>query len=126
MTIGDFSGLGRFSPFEHDRRKVSCILQNTEKGGNLLTEMVLSNRLSLHERPFCEAFDVEKQLKSPSVKHSGRERFEHEYRKNKLYEHASDVALRREKVIAIKTALMLRAKTLVYNFLVLIHLKHKQ
>lgn len=123
LTIGDFSGLGRFAPFEYDKHNVSCILENTEKGALLLNE--LGQAISLYERPAQEAFEVEKQLKSPSVKHSGRLVFEHVYQKTHNFKAASDIALKDEKNKAVKTALIQRTKVFIYNILVLLHIKKK-
>lgn len=123
LTIGDFSGLGRFAPFEFDRHNVSCILENTNKGTTLLKE--LQTVLSLYERPAREAFDVEKQLKSPSVKHGGRSIFEHLYKEFHDYELASNAALKEEKNKAIKAAIIQRMKVFVYNILVMLHIKKK-
>lgn len=121
LTIGDFSGLGRFAPFEYDKHNVSCILENTDKGSALLKK--LNGALSMFERPACEAFEVEKQLKSPSVKHSRRFIFEKVYRKTRNYELASNIALKEEKKKAVKTAIILKIKVFLYNILVMLHIK---
>lgn len=121
LTIGDFSGLGRFAPFEYDKHNVSCILENTDKGSALLKK--LNGALSMFERPACEAFEVEKQLKSPSVKHSRRSIFEKVYRKTRNYELASNIALKEEKKKAVKTAIILKVKVFLYNILVMLHIK---
>lgn len=121
LTIGDFSGLGRFAPFEYDKHNVSCILENTDKGSALLKK--LNGALSMFERPACEAFEVEKQLKSPSVKHSRRSIFEKVYRKTRYYELASNIALKEEKKKAVKTAIILKIKVFLYNILVMLHIK---
>lgn len=121
LTIGDFSGLGRFAPFEYDKHNVSCILENTDKGFALLKK--LNGALSMFERPACEAFEVEKQLKSPSVKHSRRSIFEKVYRKTRNYELASNIALKEEKKKAVKTAIILKIKVFLYNILVMLHIK---
>lgn len=123
LTIGDFSGLGRFAPFEYDKHNVSCILENTDKGAALLKK--LKGTLSKYERPVSEAFEVEKQLKSPSVKHSGRYIFEKVYHKTRNYEVASNAALKEEKNRAVKTAIILKTKVFLYNILVLLHIKGK-
>lgn len=121
LTIGDFSGLGRFAPFEYDKHNVSYILENTDKGSALLKK--LNGALSMFERPACEAFEVEKQLKSPSVKHSRRSIFEKVYRKTRNYELASNIALKEEKKKAVKTAIILKIKVFLYNILVMLHIK---
>lgn len=123
LTIGDFSGLGRFAPFEYDKHNVSCILENTDKGAALLKK--LKGVLSMYERPACEAFEVEKQLKSPSVKHCGRSIFEKVYHKTRNYELASNAALKEEKNRAVKTATILKIKMFLYNILVMLHIKKK-
>lgn len=123
LTIGDFSGLGRFAPFEYDKHNVSCILENTDKGAALLKN--LKGALSMYERPVSEAFEVEKQLKSPSVKHCGRSIFEKVYHKTRNYELASNAALKEEKNRAVKTATILKIKMFLYNILVMLHIKKK-
>lgn len=123
LTIGDFSGLGRFAPFEYDKHNVSCILENTDKGAALLKK--LKGVLSMYERPACEAFEVEKQLKSPSAKHNGRYCFEQVYNKTHDYVKASNAALKDEKSKAVKAATVLNIKMFIYNILVLLHIKKK-
>ena len=83
----------------------------------------LETVLSLYERPANEAFEVEKQLKSPSVKHSGRSVFEHIYHKTRNYELACNAALKGEKSKAVKTAMIQKTKVFVYNILVMLHIK---
>lgn len=123
LTIGDFSGLGRFAPFEHDRHNVSCVLQNTDKGATLLFE--LKTALSLYERPAREAFDVEKQLKAPSVKHCGRTVFEQVYCETRNYELACNASLKEEKRKAVKNAIIQKVKVFIYNILVILRIKKK-
>jgi len=123
LTIGDFSGLGRFAPFEYDKHNVSCILENTDKGAALLKK--LKGVLSMYERPACEAFEVEKQLKLPSAKHNGRYCFEQVYNKTHDYVKASNAALKDEKSKAVKAATVLNIKMFIYNILVLLHIKKK-
>lgn len=123
LTIGDFSGLGRFAPFEYDKHNVSCILENTDKGAALLKN--LKGALSMYERPACEAFEVEKQLKLPSAKHNGRYCFEQVYNKTHDYVKASNAALKDEKSKAVKAATVLNIKMFIYNILVLLHIKKK-
>lgn len=123
LTIGDFSGLGRFAPFEHDRHNVSCVLQNTAKGATLLFE--LKTALSLYERPAREAFDVEKQLKVPSVKHCGRPVFEQVYCETRNYELACNASLKEEKRKAVKNAIIQKVKVFIYNILVILRIKKK-
>lgn len=108
LTIGDFSGLGKFAPFEYEKNNTNCILQNTDKGAKMLADM--QGTISLYERPENEAFEVEKQLKAPSVKHSQRAIFESEYKLSHDFERAADVALRKEKMRVNKTRFILTIK----------------
>ena len=115
LTIGDFSGLGNIAPVNYDTRNVSCILQNTQKGKSLLLN--LGTAISMQERPVREAFDFEKQLKSPSIKHNHRMVFETEYRIHKNYEKAANFALKEEKRKAAKQRVMLICKDLIKCFM---------
>lgn len=104
LTIGDFSGLGKYKPFDYEKSNINCILQNTDKGARLLAEM--QTALFMAERPEKEAFEVEKQLKAPSVKNIGRAVFEGEYKYLHDFERAADAALRKEKMIVHRTRLI--------------------
>lgn len=123
LTIADFSGLGKYAPICYDKLNVSCILQNTEKGAELLSKM--NNSLTLHERPMREAFDVEAQLKAPSLKHPGRVVFEEIYRNTRNFKMACDKALKEEKRKSIKLLIFRTLKVVVYNILVLLRIKKK-
>lgn len=100
LTIGDFSGLGRIDPFEHDKHNVSCILQNTGKGTDLL--QALGDIIYKEERPKDEAFNYEKQLMAPSVMHVSRVLFEAEYKKHRDFDRAANTSLKEEKCKVIK------------------------
>ena len=121
LTIGDFSGLGKCAPCEYEKRKTSCILQNTEKGARLLEK--LNGVVTLDERPQDEAFKFERQLKAPSVKHNGRVLFEAVYKETRNFETAANKALKHDKLLAVRQALYLRLRGWVKQLLILIHLK---
>ena len=123
LTIADFSGLGKYEPISYDKFNVSCILQNTDKGAELLSK--LNNSLTLHERPMREAFDVEAQLKAPSLKHSSRVIFEEIYRNTRNFTMACDKALKEEKKKSIKLLTYRTIKVAIYNMLVLMNIKKK-
>lgn len=72
MTIGDFWGIGKASPFSHPGRKVSVIAVNTEAGEKFLQ---LCSSLELVERSYDEAVEGNTQLRHPSIKHKDRETF---------------------------------------------------
>ena len=65
ITIGDFWGLGKHTPFEGGdiRKGCSVIIINTEKGKSLLT--ACQYKLQLFEREYQEAVDGNSQLRSP-------------------------------------------------------------
>lgn len=111
LTIGDFSGLGKCTSFEYDKHNVSCILQNTDKGANLLK--AIGEQIYKEERPKDEAFEYEKQLKSPSVKHANRCLFEKEYKKSKDFESVSNACLKRDKKVAIKERSVSQIKNVI-------------
>ena len=74
LTIGDFSGLGRIEKCDFNSIDVSCILVNTEKGERLIDS--LSSTVNVVERPVDEAFNFERQLNAPSLRHPNRAVFE--------------------------------------------------
>ena len=120
LTIGDFSGLGRCAPLYFARLNTSCVLQNTDKGADLLSQM---RRVSMIQRPSQEAFDFEKQLNAPSMKHPMRDVFVNVYSRSKNFKLASNKALAREKVNAVKHAIIQKIKVFVYNLLVITGIK---
>lgn len=71
----------------------------------------------MYERPVSEAFEVEKQLKSPSVKHVNRDVFEVEYKKRKNFENAANASLRQEKSKAIQEKYLALVKSVIRNVL---------
>ena len=64
LTIGDFWGLGKEIPYPYKSEKVSCILENTEKGHRLLA--FTSHLLQIDERTLNEAVKQNGQLLHPS------------------------------------------------------------
>lgn len=122
LTIGDFSGLGRLAPFGYVKNNVSCILQNTNKGAILL-DILKNNAFTLIERPAEEAFNYEKQLKSPSVRHKKRFVFEGEYRRTHNFKTASDKALVSEKIEVRKAVVINKFRHFVHSILVVLHIK---
>ena len=125
LTIADFSGLGRYGSISFDKLNVSCILQNTDKGAELLSNIYKCQAVSLHERPMREAFEVEAQLNSPSLKHHGRDVFEEIYRNTRSFKMACDKALKEEKRKSLKLLVIRKIKLFLYNTLVLLKIKKK-
>lgn len=110
LTIGDFSGLGSVSPVKYQLVNTSCILVNTIKGSETLEKI---HSLMIDERPAEEAFNVEKQLKAPSLKHFRRDIFVQTYRESRDFEEAANRSLIEEKKMAKKQRWRLKAKELV-------------
>lgn len=74
VTIGDFWELGKEIPFEHDSKDgISCCLVNSEKGKQFIEEN--QKNCNFVERPFDEAVNGNRQLRFPSHRHKGREKF---------------------------------------------------
>lgn len=121
LTIGDFSGVGRLASFDYDRRNVSCILQNTNKGALLIR--LLGSTISLHERPADEAFEIENQLKSPSIKHVERIKFERIYKDTKNFTKASNASLNKEKIRSVTQLIIRRIRYYIRKILVFFLLK---
>ena len=79
LSLGDFLGLDKKS-MEHFRNNcVTAILLNTEKGSQLLTNII--DLLKIDERPYAEAVAGGASLQKPSIKPESRSRFEKKYRK---------------------------------------------
>lgn len=92
LTIGDFNGVGFYGNFPYSKKSVSCILQNTIKGLELLKNL----DVTLVERNPNEAFDFERQLNSPSHPHLNRGLFVDSYRNNGDFIHAASLALEKQ------------------------------
>lgn len=111
LTIGDFSGLGKYADFSKSKHNVSCVFQNTDRGADLLGK--LETKIYKEERPEAEAFEVEQQLKAPSIKHPRRIVFENVYREERNDEKAADAALSREKYNALKLRIVIEMKAII-------------
>lgn len=96
LTIGDFSGLGRIETFNGEKRNVSCVLVNSDKGAALIKE--IDDCICYFVRPVEEAFKYEAQLQHPSIPHKMREHFVHEYQKRKNFEDSCNISLKRDKI----------------------------
>lgn len=80
ITIGDFWGLGKEKPFNHDVEKgVSVLLPNTMKGIDLIKENSL--KMFIEEREVLEAISGNSQLNHPSHRHKKYYKFKQMYLK---------------------------------------------
>lgn len=77
ITLGDYYGLGEKSYFDFSKKKVSCLLVNTEKGEKLLEKLIEVNLIMAIKRPFLEPIDGNRMLKTPCVKSRKRRYFEY-------------------------------------------------
>lgn len=74
ITIGDFWGLGKEIPFEHDTKNgVSVALINNKKGALFFDE--IKDKIFFEKRPISEAINGNKQLMAPTNKHKNHELF---------------------------------------------------
>lgn len=111
LTIGDFSGLGRFAPCEYDRHNVSCVLVNTLKGKAIVEQ--LAKYVVFDKRPMDEALKVEKQLQYPSVPHQKRKLFVDNFIKTRDFAKASRKALVGDRAQVRKLKIINNAKSLL-------------
>lgn len=80
ITLGDFWGLGKDIPFEHENANgVSVVLVNTKKGQSVLEEH--KSGLFTEERTLEEAVKGNPQLNHPTKKHLNAKKFINDYRK---------------------------------------------
>ncbi len=78
ITIGDFWGLGKKIPFEHDTNSgVSLALINTAKGKLLFED--IKNSIFFEKREVSEAIEGNDQLRHPSIKHKDFDKFQNLY-----------------------------------------------
>ncbi len=84
LTIGDFWGLGKTTPFQYKTGgNISVVLVNTPQGQSLLAECSESGSLILFERSLEEAVNGNHNLKHPSPKNNA-DRFRKLYPKYPL------------------------------------------
>lgn len=76
ITIADYHGLGLCNPCNFDSKKVSLILENTDKGHLFVNELIACKCIHTEQRPMEEPFKSEPQLRHPSLKSKYRLLFE--------------------------------------------------
>lgn len=111
LTIGDFSGLGRFKDCKYDWHNVSCVLVNTDRGNTLFNEM--KDFLSVDERPLEEALLVENQLRRPSVAHPRRDVFLYKYKLTHDFVKSANSSLKGDKIFVFRKKIVNVAKELI-------------
>lgn len=81
ITIGDFWGLGKEIPFEHEEKNgVSLVLINNEKGKMFFNE--IKDKIFFEQRSLQEAIDGNDQLRHPLIKHEKNNMFLKIYQKD--------------------------------------------
>lgn len=115
LTIGDFSGLGKFAECSYDHHNVSCVLVNSDKGKVIFE--VLKNFLFIDERPLEEALRVEKQLQHPSIPHPKRQMFCEYYKRSRNFKKSADAALKKDKLIVKRDRIVIGLKKIVIKLL---------
>lgn len=88
LTLGDFWSVGKTQEVEFEKKHISCILVNTEKGEKILKNLVKNNKIIIFERPIEEETRYERQLNSPTNKNEIREKFLKYYKLNKNFDKA--------------------------------------
>ncbi|MBQ3642935.1 MAG: Coenzyme F420 hydrogenase/dehydrogenase, beta subunit C-terminal domain [Anaerolineaceae bacterium] len=88
LTISDYSGLGLIEPWYKGRKKISCVLVNTEKGAKLYKELCKDSIVS-HERNIEEPFTFQKQLNHPFPKNHISIEFQNAYGKTHDFDYAA-------------------------------------
>jgi hypothetical protein len=118
LTIGDFRGLGRLAPYDGDCRKdkhlgITCVLVNTTRGGQLLSNLFETGALHGNERPLEEGLSFQIQLIRPPVPPKYRKAFLEMYPSKGFSETLNSVF----KIEKLKRPLVKACKDVVKFFL---------
>lgn len=97
ITLGDYSGLGAANDFKYEKRKISLVLIQTEKGQKVINRISKNGKIFLVERPIEESINAERQLREPSKKHPKRNKFL-ELIKEHTFEYSIKKTLRTEMI----------------------------
>lgn len=76
LSLGDYPGLGRITPFPHKREFINCVLVNTPKGKEWLKKTIDNNAITACQRPMEESLKYNRQLRIHVEKSSYRLLFE--------------------------------------------------
>lgn len=76
ITLADYPGLGRITPFPYERKHINCVLINTYKGRTWFQNVINKGIVEAYERPLEEAVNGNKQLRNPVSKSKDRLDFE--------------------------------------------------
>ena len=82
ISLADYPGLGKSTPFPYERKHINCVLINTEKGNQWFQDAINKRIVSAYERPIEEAINGNGQLRNPVKKSKDRMDFEISIRNN--------------------------------------------
>ncbi len=107
ISLADFPGLGKTTPFPFNKRNISLVLVNTPKGDIWFKDKVERNIIQAYERPIEEPIKGNGQLRRPVPKKRDRISFEKSLRNNGVdFESAMhpimNKGLQREKIDRLK------------------------
>lgn len=106
FTCGDYHGLGKNAPYEHNMENVSCLFVNTEKGLSVLDELVKKSYLEVYERPINEPLSHDPQLNHPSVAPAERKEFVIAFEHTKNFDEAAKMVWGKQ---AVKNGLIVKS-----------------
>ena len=94
ITIGDYHGLGKAAPYNHEKVNVSCVVVNTDVGKEFIDAIQKNGTLTMYTRPVSEPLDGEKQFNRPSYAPEERNLFLRKYAQCKDFDVAADFAFK--------------------------------
>ena len=83
ITLADYPGLGKSSPFPYKKENISCVLINSDRGLQLIQQLILENKIWAMERPVEEAIAGNGQLRRPTPRPYMRKIFKKRMKSNK-------------------------------------------
>jgi hypothetical protein len=109
ITLSDFSGLGKLSPYNNTKQSVSCVVLSSAKGYQLFGKLIEKGMVVSERRPADEAFHYDKMFQHPTIPHKERQAFKDAYIKSADFESSAQVALHND-LIRNKTMMLLHVK----------------
>ena len=95
ITLADFAGVGSIAKSNYDNKNVSCVLVNTPKGNDVVSELIKNNRIYAEIRPIEEEYNTESILHMPTPVPKERKIFLSEYEKHCDFEKAMKIAAKK-------------------------------
>lgn len=76
LTLSDYKGLGSLAAWEGETEQVSCVLVHTERGQELIDQLMAQGRIEARERPLQEPISHDTQLQHPTEKSEAQREFQ--------------------------------------------------